>query len=358
MRRVALTVAAMMVAAVVPAGADGPGVGDIIVSPLKDGRRVAVTWRTDVPTTGYVEYGPAPGGTLVAGPVGAGHHVDAPGLRHLVTIDVPRWQRYWVRVTAVDASGATSTGEEIEFGAFNGPGGWDADLGAYRANVLVRFDWDLTAGEMAAWAGHATEFATRVADMTDGYVLLGDVILADAVGRDAIWVQGCTPCPTDADVAVFTGYGVSVYPPAGPRVTAMWQQSSLGGIQNDLDAIEFPRSVLWGGELRDMTNEWWTGRRLAHEFGHYAFWLEDQYDGAVCENPEYDISIMNDDLRFSEIDSADTPCDWQAANAGTSWDKFLFKHYKNVGFRTGPPDPGPDAPGSIFRLIALDRGVA
>jgi hypothetical protein len=107
-----------------------------------------------------------------------------------------------------------------------------------------------------------------------------------------------------------------------------------------------------------VTTQWWTGRRLAHEFGHYGLSLIDQYDPPVCANALYDISIMNNDFAYSEIDSKDTPCDWQSVTGQNSWDWLLRGFYPEIPTRSGPPNPGPTAPGSFFQLVVLNRGLA
>ncbi|HVL32621.1 MAG TPA: fibronectin type III domain-containing protein [Actinomycetota bacterium] len=363
--RLVLTVAALTCASL-PTHAQ-PGaltISDVRVTPLKTGTRAAVTFRTSAPALGYAVASANDALASASASIGARER-QAPGTDHLIVLEpLESGTSYEVTVGARGLDGATAEEVRTTVTAVHGPGAFDAASSTYTLNVLMRFDWDLSSEEMNAWRAHAHEFATRVNDMTDGWIRLGTVILADADARDAVWAPQCRPaCPAGADVAIYTGYGYSTYLQTGHRVTLMWQQAMLGGIRSSTSSIEFPRYLIccFGGTPSaplDMGTQWWTGKRLAHEFGHYAMWLQDQYEPPVCDSSHHDLSIMGADLYRTEIDSADTPCAWQGGGARNSWDQTLIAYYDEIPSRIGPPDPGPHTPGDAFSVVVVDRGVA
>jgi hypothetical protein len=341
----------LLVLAAAPARAAPPVISDLSVVPLKDGTRAAVTWRTDHPTTSLVSFGI--GQTLVAAsPRG---RPEAPSTAHLAVLEpLTPGRTYSVRVVAAGAQG--TSGAQTDFEA-RAPA-LDPGTGSYPINLLVRFDWDLTEAEMTDWSAALEAAATRVRDMTDGWVSLGTVVLADAAGYDPSGFTYCSiaECLAGADVAVFTGVGLDLY--AGPaRAPVMWPQSVTGGIERAGASIEVPRWMYWPTTGDETSRRPYAGAMIAHELGHYALWLDDQYGSAAdkCVNPSFDLSIMNN-LSATEIDSKDTPCAWQQTHGGNSWDLLMRAHYPAIPSRAGPPASGPLTSGPAFRIVTVDRG--
>lgn len=345
----------LLLAASPTAQGAAPLVTDVVAVPLKSGTRAAVTWRTNVATTGVVTYGVTPDAAVGrASPRGAATH---PATTHLAVLDLLSPGRtYYVAITAVGAGGTATA--LTSFVARNASGVFDAASSAYRLNLLVRFDWDLTGEEMAAWESQLTTMAIRVNDMTDGWVNVGTVVLADAAGAEPSGFTYCSvaECISGADVAVFTGVGIDLWA-AGLRAPVMWPQSRIGGIGMPDAAIEVPRYMNQPLPEAETARQPYTGAMLAHELGHYALWLADQYGagGEVCSDAGYDVSIMNS-LGYTEIDSEGTPCAWQATHGTTGWD-VLRSRYPAVSTRAGTPLPGPADPGPALRLIGVNRGV-
>jgi hypothetical protein len=343
----------LVLATTAPGRAASPTITDLRVVSLKAGTRAAVVWRTDAPTTSHVRFGI--GQTLV--PASPRARPEAPTRDHVALLEpLTPGRIYRVLVVAAGALGASTSETSFEARA----PAFDEAAAAYAINLLVRFDWDLTRSEMQDWSAAFEAAATRVNDMTDGWVSLGTVVLADATGADPSGFTYCSPaeCGAGADVAVFSGVGLDLYP--GPaRVPLMWPQSVIGGIERAGASIEVPRWLDWPVPEDETVRRPYIGAMLTHELGHYALWLDDQYGSTAdeCVSSAFDLSIMSN-LSATEIDSKDTPCAWQQTHGGNSWDLLLRAHYPEIPTRIGPPAIGPEVPGECFGIVAVNRGFS
>lgn len=250
---------------------------------------------------------------------------------------------------------------------------WESDFsdGVYEINALMQIDTQSlpdgipTQQGLQAFADASKVFAERVWDASDGYVRIANMIVTDTTLNYPANIPFGVPlggtlgpinfaggvCPDSMEVEghiiqnTLADFLVETVPPADSH--------TYGDISGE-PAIGHPCTAFYIGRegwLRIPTFLWEGDTDIAstmhHEFGHYAYAMDDLYDingGGGCRagvsgDPNnaagrYDISVMHNTHKFngarweaSEYDREATPCD--RLGGDVSWNK-LTQYYTGI----------------------------
>jgi hypothetical protein len=276
------------------------------------------------------------------------------GTEHLIIFTdlIPNLEYRYTIGTSYNGRDAYS--KDRTFTSRNAVNNWDNGLQNYTANLFVYFNFDANQDNFDTWESYLEEAAEWIYDATDGYIRLGTVVMADS------------PSP-EGDLADFdnvTDMKIGFFPGRGGY-------NATGG---DYYGIGRPNIFMELGIYGDYYyNDWtdstgasWAPPTIAHEFGHYALGLRDEYyvepDGTprfFCDRPEYNSSLMSvlgywpgyDSTGnllpfeyYSELctDAIHTPrTNWEPLYIGDSMWRILDSFYPNIpdNYYTGSATP-------------------
>lgn len=371
-RRALLLVVVLAATSIViprPANA-APSFDRVVAFATKTGYRAVIAWQASAPVSAEVRLGTSPTNLNRV----AASQPPQPDAAGMVVVDdlfnpyapATPAQTWFVQVTDT-SSGVRSA--IVEFDATNAYRDWNGT--SYTVDLLVSVDspavsddvpHDLGLQDIAAGMNILAE---RIYDATDGFVIIGNVLVTevDALADSSIDLSCYTPTAI-ADIEVLTA------PPFSSQ-TSRW-------------GIEDPCSTIMIGREGQLAVHRWiddlhVGHVTSHEVGHYGFGADDLYTvasdfpgGVNCDNPSWDGSLMHNSGGWNptlgrwdntELDRNPmlTPC--QHGSSIWSWDA-LRSRYTNVPRRpSGPVEHiidteargNPD--GGSLAIWVLDRDV-
>jgi PKD repeat protein len=189
--------------------------------------------------------------------------------------------------------------------------------------MSLSFEYDATVSEFQAMDGGLHRFADLVYDYTDGQI---NVNQFDLYNNQANW----------------NGVNVHILNQPNYRANAQYGGISYGGI------IQIGRDA-WG--------QTWDSSMgaiiIAHEFGHWALFLPDEYDDndptIQCYNDSAGTCIMSNPYSYYEICTDESHNAAATGIARSCW-SYIKEAYPTIVEIHGKPDPGPTVgPGTTVR---------
>lgn len=319
----------------------------------KTGYRAFVAWRTDEPAWSVLDF-------RYSTPDGWSPWFQAseatPREKHVYVLrNLPQGETLQVRPAYAPADGDRLDPRRVqgpvrELELVNAYTDHDASADAYTVDMIVVADESPPVARAEIRRG-VDRFATLLHDGTDGGVRPGEVLLlfGDTESYHA-GRYGCRTTPQATPVCSSVPDAVITFDES-PQAAG---STRLGAIQDPGRALRLNNQHYLLGQPPHLRNT--IAGTLVHEFGHYGFWMPDQYTGAGCGGAKsrYDISIMDRSYAATEFDGPNAPCP-NKDGYKTSW-TALRNHYPQVPARPDGPDVGPSGPGAAYDLSTYTFG--
>lgn len=323
---------------------DDPPIPSLDAAVLKTGFRAVVTWTTDELARGELAWSlPDQPTYRVAEPTPRRHHA-------FVLRDLPAGETLTFTASHTTHEGVlpmdTVESETHQVPLVNADRhNPDPPAGYYTINLTLAANENPV--DRDTLEAGLDRFARLVWDATDGHVAVDDVVLLydDPRHGEAGLACGYSPAQPACTHAVDATFSYGNLPHASGT-------TFLGAIEDPTKAIYM--NNLYESAAQPAVEE--VAQVLAHEFGHYAFFMDEAYSVGTeitdCWDPDTGVSIMGLSPQATEFDGPTAPCpDGQPGER--SWTS-LADHYAAVGPRTGGPDPGPATTGPEYDLRVLD----
>ena len=354
---------------------------DLIWGAMKGGERFTVMWNSPRVSNSTLNYRIFDGVPHDPGAPYSAVEDSRESKAHYFILQFPQatagaWMEFYVEDT--DTAGAiTRTSDTHRLVLCNANNAWSEHAQKYIINLSVTsFD---EAGPEGGTLDHASieygmnVFANKIWDGTDGWVAIGSVMII--YNEPKLKQGGHWPVPTcgntDPSCGIDTVFTYAENPQAAGSTNLMGIRAASSQIaMNQAYEAHSPPGNPQFGSLA-----WEVGSVMAHEFGHYAFGMPDQYESAEgapaaplsdCWSDEDSagISIMSGSREATEFDDdVQNRCPNELGASGRgrvsgeympSW-LSLITNYPEIPYRAGAYDPGPAGYGPAYALGVIDR---